>query len=82
MRYEEAQKDFDRSLQIRPQKPESMTGQNRVDKNIVCDRLMNDGIEGRQNEDAFNRVDLLAELAVELERRDCLVCAISWYDAL
>jgi tetratricopeptide (TPR) repeat protein len=81
-RYEEAGKAFDRSLQTRHQKPESMADQNRVDKNILCDRLMNEGIEGRQVDDAFKRVDLLAELAVELERQDCLTCAISWYDVL
>jgi tetratricopeptide (TPR) repeat protein len=59
-----------------------MTDQNRENKNNLCDRLMKEGIEGRQDEDAFNRTDLLAELAIELGRQDCLVCAIAWYEVL
>jgi hypothetical protein len=43
---------------------------------------MKEGIEGRQDEDAFNRTELLAELAVELGRQDCLACVLTWYEAL
>jgi len=59
-----------------------MTDQNRQNKNILCDRLMKEGIEGRQDEDAFVRTDLLTELAIELGRQDCLACALAWYEVL
>jgi tetratricopeptide (TPR) repeat protein len=59
-----------------------MNDQNRKNKNTICDRLMKEGIEGRQDEDAFNRTDLLAELAVELGRQDCLEYALAWYEVL
>jgi hypothetical protein len=59
-----------------------MTDQNRQNKNILCDRLMKEGIEGRQDEDAFTRTSLLAELAIELGRQNCLACALAWYDVL
>ena len=59
-----------------------MTDQDLLQKNALCDRLMKEGIEGRQEEDAFTRTDSLAELAVELGREDCLAVALAWFDIL
>jgi tetratricopeptide (TPR) repeat protein len=59
-----------------------MTEQKPDNKNTVCDRLMKEGIEGLQDEDAFNRTEQLTELAVELGRQDCLACVLEWYDIL
>lgn len=59
-----------------------MTEQTPENKNIICDRLMKEGIEGRQDEDAFNRTEQLTELAVELGRQDCLECVLTWYEIL
>lgn len=59
-----------------------MTEQTPENKNIICDRLMREGIEGRPDDDAFDRTELLAQLAVELGRQDCLECVFAWYEAL
>ncbi|VVB65310.1 Uncharacterised protein [uncultured archaeon] len=59
-----------------------MTDQDRLHKNALCDLLMEEGIEGRQDEDAVTRAASLAELAVELGRKDCLARALAWHDVL
>jgi hypothetical protein len=59
-----------------------MTEQNLLQKNALCDLLMREGIEGRQDEDAVTRTLSLTELGVELERKDCLACALAWYEVL
>lgn len=59
-----------------------MTDQERLHKNALCDLLMKEGIEGRQDEDAVNRTIDLTELAVELGRKDCLARALAWHEAL
>jgi len=53
-----------------------------TNKNNICDNLMKEGIEGRSDEDAFLRTEQLAELAVELGRKDCLACATTWFEVL
>jgi hypothetical protein len=59
-----------------------MTDQDRLHKNTLCELLMKEGIEGRQDKDAVTRTVTLTELAVELGRKDCLACALAWYEAL
>jgi len=59
-----------------------MTDQERLQKSALCDLLMKEGINGRQNADAVSRTTLLTDLAVELGRKDSLACAITWYEAL
>jgi hypothetical protein len=44
---------------------------------VVCDLLMKDGIEGRQDEDAIARACLLTQLAVELGRKRTVLHAPS-----
>ena len=56
--------------------------QDRQHKNVLCDLLMKEGIDGRQDEDAVVRTCSLTDLAVELGRKDGLACALAWYDAL
>jgi len=51
-------------------------------KNALCELLMKEGIDGRQDEDAVVRTCLLTDLAVELGREDSLKCALAWYEAL
>ncbi|MFA5375497.1 MAG: LA2681 family HEPN domain-containing protein [Dehalococcoidia bacterium] len=60
----------------------AMMERTRLAKNAACDRLMAEGIEGRQDEDALIRADTLAELSIELGRKECLECALSWYEIL
>ena len=59
-----------------------MTDQERLDKNVLCDLLMKEGIDGRPDEDAVIRTVSLTELAVELGRKDCLACALAWHETL
>jgi len=59
-----------------------VTDPERLQKDAFCDRLMREGIDGRQDEDAIARTCLLTDLAVELGRKDCLACVIKWYEAL
>jgi LA2681-like HEPN len=59
-----------------------MTDQERSRKNALCDLLMKEGIDGRQDEDAVARTCSLTELSVELGRKDTLACALTWYEAL
>jgi hypothetical protein len=59
-----------------------MIDQDLLRKNERCDLLMKEGIEGRQDEDAVIRTEELAELAVELGRKDCLACALAWHEVL
>jgi len=56
--------------------------QDRLHKNALCDLLMKQGIDGRQDEDAAVRTWSLSDLALELGRNDGLACALPWYDAL
>lgn len=58
------------------------TDQDRLHQNALCDRLMKEGIVGRQDEDAVTRTVRLTDLAVELGRKDCLACALAWYEVL
>lgn len=41
-------------------------------ENACCDRLMKEGIEGRQVADAVARAGALTDLAVKLVRKDCI----------
>jgi hypothetical protein len=59
-----------------------MTDQERLRKNALCDRLMREGIDRRQDEDAVARTCALSDLALELGRRDSLACALAWHEAL
>jgi hypothetical protein len=59
-----------------------MTDQERSKKSALCDLLMKEGIDGRQDEDAVARICLLTELSVEIGRKDTLACALTWYEAL
>jgi hypothetical protein len=59
-----------------------MTDQERPDKNELCDLLMKEGIDGRQDADAVDRTCLLTGFAIELGRKDSLACALAWYEAL
>jgi hypothetical protein len=59
-----------------------MTDQERLLKNALCDLLMKEGIDGRQDEDAVTRTCSLTDLAVELGRKDSLACALAWHEAL
>ena len=59
-----------------------MTDQERLHKNALCDLLLKEGIDGRQDEDAVARTISLTNLAVELGRKDCLVCALAWHKVL
>jgi len=59
-----------------------MTDQERLHKNEFCDLLMKEGIDGRQDADAVARTCSLTDLAVELERKDSLACALAWHEAL
>ncbi len=59
-----------------------MTDQERLQKGALCDLLMKEGIDGRQDADAVSRTTLLTNLAGELGRKDSLACAITWYEAL
>lgn len=59
-----------------------MTNQKHLQKNALCDLLMKEGIDGRQDADAVARTCLLTDLALELERKDGLACAVTWYEVL
>ena len=59
----------------------TMTDQERLQKNALCDLLMKEGIDSRQDVDAVARTCLLTELAVELRRKDTLACALAWHEA-
>jgi hypothetical protein len=54
----------------------------RLQKNALCDALMREGIDGRQDEDAVARTTVLTDLALELGRKESLACALTWYEAL
>jgi hypothetical protein len=59
-----------------------MTDQERLHTNALCDLLMKEGIDGRQDEDAVARTCSLSDLAVELGRKDSLACALAWHETL
>jgi LA2681-like HEPN len=59
-----------------------MTEKERLNKNALCDLLMEEGIDGRQDEDAVARTCSLTELSVELGREDSLAYALAWHEAL
>src|ERR1022692_4615268 len=60
----------------------AMTDEERQQRNVACDRLIKEGIDGRNDEDAGARTCLLTELAGELGRKDGIACALVWYEAL
>ena len=63
-------------------------------KNALCNLLMKEGLDGWHDEENvardpavelehnIARASLLTDLAVELERKDGLACALAWYEAL
>jgi len=59
-----------------------MTEQERLHKNALCDLLMKEGIDGRQDDDAITRTCSLTTLALDLGRADCLTCALAWHESL
>jgi hypothetical protein len=59
-----------------------MTEQEHLSQNAICDLLMKEGIDGRQDGDAVDRTCKLTQLAIELGRKDGLTCAGAWYEAL
>jgi hypothetical protein len=60
----------------------TVTDQESLQKNALCDLLMREGIDGRQDADAVARTVALTDLAIELGRKDGLACALAWYEAL
>ena len=59
-----------------------MTDEERQQKNAICDRLIREGIDGREDLDAGFRTCKLTDLAGELGRKDGIACALVWYEAL
>ena len=59
-----------------------MTEQENLRKNLLCNLLMKEGLDGWRDEENVARASLLTDLAVELERKDGLACALAWYEAL
>ena len=59
-----------------------MTDEERLRKNAICDRLIREGIDGREDMDAGIRTCRLTDLAVELGRKDGIACALAWYEVL
>ncbi|MGO8793455.1 MAG: LA2681 family HEPN domain-containing protein [Candidatus Sulfotelmatobacter sp.] len=51
-------------------------------KNKVCDRLMKEGLGSWRDEENVARAALLTDLALELEHKNALACALAWYEAL
>jgi tetratricopeptide (TPR) repeat protein len=47
-----------------------------------CDRLMREGIEGREFPEAFGRATALTHLGVQLSRKDATTLAAKWYEQL
>lgn len=60
----------------------AVTDEERQKKNAICDRLIKEGIDGRNNEEAGARTCRLTDLAGELGREDGIACALVWYEAL
>jgi len=60
----------------------AVTDEERQKRNAICDRLIREGIDGRNNEDAGTRTCRLTDLAGELGRKDGIACALVWYEAL
>jgi hypothetical protein len=59
-----------------------MSDEERVRKNEICNRLIREGVDGREDVDAGHRTCILTDLAVELGRKDGIACALTWYEAL
>jgi hypothetical protein len=59
-----------------------MTDEERQKRNALCDWLVKEGIGDKSIEDAITNAEILAILAVELRRKDCLACVLEWYAAL
>jgi LA2681-like HEPN len=59
-----------------------MTSQERRVKNAICDRLMQEGVGVRPDDEAIERTCLLTELAIELGRKDGVERALRWHEAL
>ena len=59
-----------------------MTDQEQQLKNALCDLLVKEGIDGRQDSDAVARTRALTDLAIELDRKDSLACVLRWYEVL
>jgi tetratricopeptide (TPR) repeat protein len=51
-------------------------------KNALCNLLMKEGLDGWRDEENVVRASLLTDLAVELERKDAIACALAWFEAL
>jgi hypothetical protein len=60
----------------------SLTDQERLHKNALCDLLMKEGIDDRQDEDAVARTCSLTTLAIDLGRKDSLARALAWHEVL
>ncbi|MGA2207362.1 MAG: LA2681 family HEPN domain-containing protein [Terracidiphilus sp.] len=59
-----------------------MTEDERKQKNAICDHLMHEGIDGRDDADAVPRICVLTQFAGELGRKDAIACALGWYEDL
>src|ERR1700683_795947 len=57
-------------------------GEDRPHKNVYCNHLMKEGLDGRQDEDVVTRASSLTDLAIELGRKDGLACVLGWYETL
>lgn len=62
--------------------PTNVTDQERAIGNALCDLLMRDGIDARQDGDAIDRTCSLTEFAVQLGRKDSLATALAWHEVL
>src|ERR1035437_1603492 len=59
-----------------------MTDEERQRKNDICDRLIKEGIDDREDVEAGYRTCYLTEIAGELGRKDCIAYALEWYEVL
>jgi hypothetical protein len=59
-----------------------MTDPVRIQKNVLCDLLVKEGIDGRPDDDSIQRTCTLTALAIELGRTESLAHALAWHGAL
>jgi hypothetical protein len=59
-----------------------MTDEERQRKNDICDRLIKEGIDDREDVEAGYRTCYLTEIAGELGRKDGIAYALKWYEVL
>ena len=59
-----------------------MSDKEHLSKTMLCERLMQEGIEGQYEKEAVKRTVLLTDLSVELGREDCLARVVTWYEML